>query len=115
SGLWLGCVVNNLPRVVVGEYSQEFGAGAMLGALPDDPSAPQYIVYKVARWTGNPSDSSHVDRTAAELAADPQLDPLLHHSWGEYLAGAAPYGAPTRIYRLPVTSTPDPTDSVDVP
>jgi hypothetical protein len=114
SGLWLGCTVNGSPRVTVAEYSQEFGPGAMVGVLPDNPNRPDYIVYKVARWTGNPADSSHVDRSAGELLADPLLDPLLHHSWSEYLLGAAPFGAPTRTYRLPVTTTPDPTDSVDV-
>jgi hypothetical protein len=69
----------------------------------------------MARWSGNPADSEHVDRSPAELAADPQLDPLLHHGWAEYRSGAATHGAPMRLYRLPVTATPDPTDSVDVP
>src|SRR5439155_15393781 len=46
---------------------------------------------------------------------DPTLDPLAHDGWSEYLAGAAPYGAPVRLWRLPNTSTPNPSDSVDVP
>lgn len=31
------------------------------------------------------------------------------------MTGAAPYGAPVRTWRLPNTTTPDPSDSVDVP
>ncbi|MEI4927615.1 hypothetical protein Q8G50_34415, partial [Klebsiella pneumoniae] len=56
--------------------------------------------YKVARFTGNSADTAHVDRSSDDLAADPNLDPLVHHSWSEYIAGAAPYGAPTRYYHL---------------
>ena len=114
SGVWLGCTVGGVPRTVVAEYSSEFGPGTMVGGTFDDPSRPQYIVYKVARFTGDPADTAHVNRSPAELAADPLLDPLLHHSWSEYLNGAAPYGAPTRLYRLPDTATPAPDDSVDV-
>lgn len=114
SGLWLGCRVGAETRVAVAEYSQEFGPGGMVGGTFDDPNRPEHRTYKVVRWTGNPADSSHLDRTPAELAADPLLDPLAHHAWSEYLAGAKPHGAPTRIYRLPNTSTPQPNDSVDV-
>lgn len=114
SGLWLGCTVSGGVRVAVADYSQEYGPGVMLGGSFDDPNRPEYRVYKVVRFTGSPSDTDHVDRSAAELAADPQLDPLAHHSWSDYLAGAAPFGAPTRIHRLPDTSTPAPDDSVDV-
>ncbi len=114
SGLWLGCSVGSETRVVVSEYSFEYGPGGMVGGTFDDPNRPEHHVYKVARWTGNPDDSARVDRTPAELAADPLLDPLAHHAWSEYIAGARPYGAPTRIYRLPDTSTPQPDDSVDV-
>jgi len=115
SGLWLGCRVNGQTRVAVAEYTFEYGPGSMVGGAADNPNRPEYRVYKVARWNGNPTDSAHVDRSAAELAADPGLDPLLHHSWSEYMAGAAPHGAPTRTYRLANTATPDPSDSVDIP
>ncbi|HKQ56524.1 MAG TPA: T9SS type A sorting domain-containing protein [Candidatus Eisenbacteria bacterium] len=114
SGLWLGCIVNGGVRVAVASYSGEYGPGAMLGGSFDDPNRPEYKVYKVVPFSGSPSDTEHVDRSAAELGADPQLDPLDHHSWSEYMAGAAPFGAPTRIHRLPDTSTPAPDDSVDV-
>jgi len=115
SGLWLGCTVNGQRRVVVAEYSSEYGPGGMVGGTFDDPNRPAYRTYKVARWTGDPADSAHVVRTPAELAADPLLDPLAHHAWSEYMEGAAPYGAPWRTYRLPNTATPDPTDSLEVP
>ncbi|MGH7730502.1 MAG: hypothetical protein ACRENJ_04550, partial [Candidatus Eiseniibacteriota bacterium] len=114
SGLWLGCTVNGQVRIAVAEYTSEYGPGGMIGGLPDDPNDPRHRVHKVARWTGNPADTGHVDRTPAELAADPLLDPLAHHPWSEYIDGAKPYGAPTRIYRLPDPSTPQPDDSVDV-
>ncbi len=114
SGLWLGARVGGEVRVTVAEYSPECGPGGMVGGTFDDPNRPEHIVYKVSRWTGDPADTAHVDRTPAELAADPLLDPLLHHAWSEYIAGAKPYGAPTRIHRLPDMSTPQPDDSVDV-
>lgn len=114
SGLWLGGQVGGEVRVALAEYSSEYGPGPIVGGSPDDPTRPQHRVYKVVRWTGTPADSAHVVRTTTELLADPTLDPLAHHAWSEYLVGAAPYGAPTRLYRLPVTATPDPTDSVDV-
>lgn len=115
SGLWLGGTVAGAPRVTVAEYTSEFAPGAMPGGVPDDPARPAHVVYKVARWTGDAADSARVVRGAAELAADPHLDPLAHHSWSEYMAGAVPHGAPWRTYRLPNTATPAPDDSVDVP
>src|SRR5207249_2374462 len=67
----------------------------------------------VVRFTGNldpeSGDTAHVERSV-----DYPEDPLVHHSWSEYIAGAKPYGAPTRFYRLPNTATPAPDDSVDV-
>jgi hypothetical protein len=115
AGLWLGCTVGGETRTVVAEYSQEYGPGIILPNHNfDNPSNPDYRTYKVARFSGDSTDTAHVVRTADQLAADPLLDPLVHHSWSEYMAGAAPYGAPTRTYRLPVTSTADPTDSVDI-
>lgn len=115
SGLWVAAKVGGATRAALGNLSTEYGPGPMVGGGFDDPLKPQHRVYKVVRWSGNPSDSAHVTRSASELGADPKLDPLAHHSWSEYLSGAAPYGAPTRLYRLPVTTTPDPADSIDVP
>lgn len=115
SGLWLGCTVNGETRAVVAEYSQEYGPGSMIGVSFDNPNRPEYVVYKVVRFAGSPDDTAHVDRTPEELAAVPGLDPLAHHSWSEYMSGAAPFGAPWRIHRLPNVTTPDPTDSTDVP
>lgn len=114
SGLWLGAMVAGAPRAVVAEYSSEFGPGGMVGGTFDDPSRPQHVTYKVARFTGDPLDTARVQRTPGQLAADPTLDPLLHHSWSEYLRDAVPYGAPTRVHRLPDTGSPAPDDSVDV-
>jgi len=107
SGLWLGTAG---PNVTVAEYSSEYTSGDVATLIPFESCR----VYKMTRWTGDPLDSTHVERSPAELAADPFADTLAHDSWSAYMAGAAPYGAPVRIYRLPVTSTPDPTDSVDV-
>jgi hypothetical protein len=115
SGLWVAAKVGGATRAALGDLSTEYGPGPMVGGGFDDPLKPQHRVYKVVRWSGNSADSAHVTRSASERAADPKLDPLLHHSWSEYVSGAAPYGAPTRLYRLPVTATPDPADSIDVP
>lgn len=115
SGLWLGGTVDGQVHVTVAEYESEFAPGGMPGGIPDDPFAPEHVVYKVARWGGSPQDTAHVVRTAAELATDPKLDPLAHHSWSEYMAGAVPHGAPWRLHRLPDSSTPAAGDSVDVP
>lgn len=90
SGLWLGCWVGGAVRGAVAEYSFEYGPGSMVGPIPDDPTRAAHRVYKVVRWRGNPADTAHVDRTAGELAADPLLDPLAHHSWSEYVNCAAP-------------------------
>ncbi len=111
AGLWMGARVGGETRVVVAEYSQEFGPGAMSGGTFTDPSLPAYRVYKVARWSGDPQDSAHVDR----VAPGPFEDPLVHDSWSEYMAGAVPFGAPWRLHRLPDLNTPAPDDSVDVP
>jgi len=102
SGLWVGARVSGELRVTAAHYASEYSPGAMLGGVADDPAKPEYRVWKVSRWTGNPSDTAHVQRSSAELAADPTLDPLLHHGWSEYLANAAPHGAPVRTWQLPV-------------
>jgi hypothetical protein len=110
SGLWLGATVGGETRVTVAEYSQEFGPGKMVGGTFDNPNRSAYKTYKVARFTGNPEDTTHLEGEGVY-----PNDPLIHHSWNEYMTGAVPYGAPFKIYRLPVTATADPTDSVDVP
>ena len=113
SGIWLGAKVKGQVRTVVAEYSQEYGPGVVRpDGMPDDPWSPLHRVYKVARWTGVPQDSAHVERVVDP--GDPaRPDPLVHHSWSEYMAGAAPYGAPVRVYRLPRPGVPG--DSLDVP
>jgi hypothetical protein len=112
AGLWLGATVGGDVRTVVAEYSMEYGPGRInVGGMPDDPTRPEYVTYKMVRWTGNPSDSARVERVPNEAAYE---DDIVHHSWSEYVAGAKPYGAPTRMYRLPDTSTPAEDDSVEV-
>ena len=101
SGLWLGGLVGGDHRLALSEYSSEFTPGAMIGNLPDDPSKYEYAVWKVLPWKGDPADTAHVDRTPAELAADPTLDPVAHHSWNEYMTFAAPHGAPVTDWILP--------------
>ncbi len=101
SGLWIGAKSGATPLATIAEYSQEYGPGAMVGTSFDESSRPQYIVYKMARFTGDPQDTAHVERASGDLAADRTLDPVLHHSWSEYMNGAAPFGAPTKTYRLP--------------
>lgn len=110
SGLWMGARVGTQNRTVVAEYSQEYGPGAMIGGSPDDPAKPEYIVYKVVRYTGDPSDTAHIERSTTAYAF---ADNLVHHSWSEYMRGAAPHGAPWKIYRLPDPNAPG--DSIDVP
>lgn len=112
AGMWLGATVSGEERTVVAEYSMEYGPGKMIGASPDDPTDPSYVVYKMVRYTGNPEDSTHLERVPNEAAYE---DPLVHHSWNEYMTGAVPKGAPWRMYRLPDSSTPAEDDSVDVP
>ncbi len=102
SGLWVGGLVSGAPRLAVAEYSSEYRPGTLpQGGSPDDPSRADFRVWKVNAWTGNTADTAHVDRTPAELAADPTLDPVAHHGWGEYMANAARMGAPVRTWALP--------------
>jgi hypothetical protein len=140
-GLYFGATVDGQVRTVVGEYSQEYGPGVILrdgqytnpAQVWDDATKSEYRVYKVARWTGTvtatkdiPSDltvetngatsvvldSAHVVRAVPN--PDPTAtDPLVHHSWSEYMAGAVPKGAPWKTYRLPDPASPG--DSLDVP
>ncbi len=97
SGLWLAGQVGGQTRIAVAEYTQDFVPGPMSGGT-FTPDLGRYVVYKVARWTGDPSDTAHVERTSDELGLDPNLDPLVHHSWREYMNGAVPDGAPWRWY-----------------
>ncbi len=114
AGIWFGASVNGQIRTVVAEYSQEYGPGVILpDGSWDDPANPNYKVYKVARYTGNPLDTANVQRSASDLLADPQADPLVHHSWSEYIFGAVPYGAPWKNYRFP--SPENPADTLDIP
>lgn len=47
SGIWIGAMVDGVPRVAVAEYSYEFDAGPIgTGVNPDDP---RWKVYKVKR------------------------------------------------------------------
>lgn len=74
SGLWLGALVDGQTRVSVAEYSDQYQRGAMVGGVADDPTRPEYHVYRLDR---------HYVSTAvrdSELVA--------------YNAGAVPYGAP---------------------
>ncbi len=111
SGLWIGAMVEGQLRVAIVEYSSEFVPGPIVGGLPEDPASPDHQVWKVARLAGDPADTAHVERVPATSYGDS----LVHHSWSEYMVGAAPDGAPWTLYRLPATNTPDPSDSVDVP
>jgi hypothetical protein len=112
SGIWLVGKVGGELRAAIAEYSQEFVPGTMVAGQPDDPSRKQYTVYKVNRYAGSPSDTDHVERDAGAVARDRTLDPLVHHSWSEYMSGAAPYGAPVRDYRFPDPNVPG--DSITV-
>src|SRR5262249_15025485 len=103
------------PRVAASEYSSDWNPGGMPGGVVQNPFDPFFAVYKVTRWTGTPPDSAHLEHTPPELAANPELDALIHHSWSEYVSQAGPSGAPVRIYRLDKVSTPVPGDSIDVP
>ena len=122
AGPWISAVVDTTLFVTVAEYSDEYGpgpivAGSATGSNPAGSSAPHtdpnYIVYKVVRWSGDPADTSHVVRSATAMEADGTADPLVHHSWSEYMKGAVPYGAPWKTWRLPKAGST--TDSVDVP
>lgn len=119
AGLWLGAYVNTPPQypytpsAVVAEYSQEYVPGAMAGGTFTDPGNPAYVVYKVSRFTGNPADTAHVTRGPGGSGLF--RDPLVHHSWSEYMVGAVPHGAPWTMHRFDDTSTPAAGDSVDVP
>jgi hypothetical protein len=112
AGLWVGAKVGGAVRVTVAEYDQEYRPGRIIAGVPENPGNPDLIVYKVLRWRGVPADTAHADNPTADFSRGE--DPLAHHSWSEYINGAKPYGAPTRMWRLPDTATPAPTDSVDV-
>jgi hypothetical protein len=101
SGIWLGATVGGEVRTVVAEYSQEYGPGKITaGGAFENPADPRFRVYKVIPWNGNATDTAHVNRSAEDLEADPVADPLLHHSWSEYINGAKADGAPTRMWDI---------------
>src|SRR5262249_33589083 len=47
AGLHVGALVGPETRVTIAYYGSEFGPGAMVGGVADDPARPQYQVYKV--------------------------------------------------------------------
>ncbi len=108
-GLWVGAMVGGEPRVTGTYYDPEWSPGAIEGGVPQSPSSPDARVLKVLPWRSGAADTAHLTRVAS-----PYQDPLAHHGWSEYLADAAPHGAPTRLHSLPVATTPDPRDSVQV-
>ncbi len=110
-GLWVGATVAGSPRLALAEYSSEFQPGGMPGGVGEDPADPDLVVWKMKAWTGDPSDTAEVVHTAGELAADQTLDPVVHHSWSDYVTHAAPHGAPVREWKLPGAA---PGDSVTV-
>ncbi|MBI1796571.1 MAG: T9SS type A sorting domain-containing protein [Candidatus Eisenbacteria bacterium] len=82
AGLWLGGVcrdsagvpVLDTLRVAVSEYSDEYGPGAMVGGVSDDPTKAEYKVYKL--------DRVYTDSAVRDAAL------------ADYNAGAVPHGAP---------------------
>ena len=113
AGLWLGAQISGVTSLAVAEYSQEYLPGRIIAGTPEPSSNPDLVVYKVLPYKGVPADTTHIDNPYANF--DVGEDPLVHHSWNEYMRGAVPYGAPWRIWRLDNTATPAPGDSVDVP
>jgi hypothetical protein len=120
SGIWIGGKITGAPtdsiRVAIAEYGQEFQPGVMTGPSSwADPTDPAFITYKVKRYSGSDADTAHVERDPALVAKDRTLDPLVHHSWSEYMRGAAPYGAPWKMYDLPDPQNPGSTVQVPGP
>jgi hypothetical protein len=71
AGLWLGAQVGGQTRVAVSEYSDEYGPGAMNGAIPDDPTKAEYKVYKLYR--------NYPDTTTRNVAlTDYNLGAVIH-------------------------------------
>ncbi len=101
SGLWIGGKDRTTGeiRAAAGEYATEYQPGRIVSpGVADDPALSAYTVYKVNRYTGQATDTSHVERSAVLTGADRTLDPLAHHSWSEYVNQAGPTGAPLRKY-----------------
>ena len=113
SGLWLAAQVAGETRIAVAEYTQDFVPGPMAGGT-FTPDRPEYKVYKMVRFKGDAQDTAHVELTADQQAADANLDPIVHHSWSEYVNGAAPNGAPVRWYHLNPDAPDDSTLGPDV-
>ncbi len=74
AGPWLGARVGGQVRVALSEYSDEYGPGAMVAGVADDPHRPEYKVYKLERTY------------PSTVARDAALQ--------DYNAGAVPHGAP---------------------
>jgi hypothetical protein len=107
AGLWLGAQIGGTTTLAVAEYDQEYRPGRIVGGVPEPPGNPDLVVYKVLPWKGVPADTGHVDNPNANF--DAGEDPLVHHSWSEYMAHAVPYGAPWKIWTLPgPTAVPGP-------
>jgi len=111
SGLWAAGKVGGEVRVAVAEYSSEWAPGAAPGGVPENRAAPDLIVYKTKAYLGDPAD---ILFQAGSGVGNPTPDAVAHHAWSDYVTGAAPHGAPTRLYRIPNANTPDPSDSIDV-
>jgi len=74
AGLWIGGQVGGSTRVAVSEYSDEYGPGAMVGGVADDPTKAEYKVYKLFK--------TYTDTAVRDAAL------------ADYNAGAVPHGAP---------------------
>jgi hypothetical protein len=114
AGLWVGAKVNGETRVTVAEYSSEWGPGRIVGGVHENPDGAALKTYKVFT-TRSPDFNLAYPETAYAEQPDPNLDPLFHHSWSEYVSLAGPLGAPVGTVRMPNTDTPAPDDSIDVP
>ena len=81
AGLWMGALVNGKVRASAAEYRDDFSPGAILpSGQPDDPSKPEYKVYKLNRVYLTSTGAIDVTTRDAVLA--------------DYNAGAVPHGAP---------------------
>jgi hypothetical protein len=78
SGLWVGALVDGDIRVVVAEYSTEYGPGPMMNQGPaTNPNAPEYRVYKIDVNSG-PGDTDWDEWPVGDGApVDEYGDPLL--------------------------------------
>jgi len=61
SGLWMGAKVNGEIRVAIAEYSQEWGPGKMIGAVPDTADKTKYKVYKISKSLNPDANGNYED------------------------------------------------------